>query len=243
MSVTTAGDIIRLALKDSGVLGVGQTASAEDTQDAFDTLNLMLDEWNQKRWMIYHLLDVSVVSTGAQMYTIGVGGDFNTPRPDRLEDGCFYRQLLTSGSPNQIDYPLEILESREDYSRIGLKQLQTIPQYVFYDPDYPLGKVYPWPVPQAVRYEIHLAVKAQLSQFTSTAATIILPPVYLSALRWNLALRLRPMYQLPPDMSVLALAKNSLNTIKNANAQIPRLRMPAGLGRGPLYNIYSDSNY
>jgi hypothetical protein len=31
--MTTAADIINLALKDSGVLGIGQTAQAEDTTD------------------------------------------------------------------------------------------------------------------------------------------------------------------------------------------------------------------
>ena len=35
MAVTSPADIIRLVLKDTGVLGVGQTASAEDTNDCF----------------------------------------------------------------------------------------------------------------------------------------------------------------------------------------------------------------
>lgn len=243
MTVTTPADIIKLVLKDVGVVGVGQTALAEDTNDAFDTMNMMIAQWNRKRWLIYHLLDVALVSTGAISYSIGTGGDFNTPRPDRLEDGCFFRQLITASSPNQIDYPLELLESREDYSRIGLKQLTTIPQYIFYDAGYPLGTIYPWPVPQAVQYEVHLLVKAQITQFANLADTINLPPEYLAAIRYNLGARLRPMYQLPPDPSLVALATDSLNLIRQANAQVPRLRMPRGLGTGMKYNIYSDSNY
>ena len=39
---TTPGDIIQLALKTANVLGVGQTASAEDTNDAFNVMNLSL---------------------------------------------------------------------------------------------------------------------------------------------------------------------------------------------------------
>lgn len=243
MAVTTPAQIIALSLKDAGVVGVGQTAQAEDTTDAFDTVNMMLAQWNRKRWLLFHLIDVAKVSTGAVSYTVGVGGDFDTPRPDRLEDGCFFRQLITGSTPNQIDYPLQLLESREDYSRIGLKQLSTIPQYIYYDADYPLGRVYPWPVVQTALYEIHILLKAQLTQFTSLAQTINLPPEYLAAIRYNLACRLRPMYQLPPDPSVLALAHDSLNLIKNANAQIPRLRMPAGAVRGRKYNVYSDSSY
>ncbi len=246
MTVTTPADIIRLALKDAGVLGVGQTALAEDTNDCFDTLNMMIGEWASKRWLLYHLLDISIVSTGAMSYSVGPGGDIDTgsmQRPDRLEDGCFFRQITSASSPNQIDYPLSILESREDYSRIGLKQLGTIPQFVFYDPVYPLGVVYPWPVMPATRYELHLLVKSQLSQFDNLADEINLPSQYYGAIRYALGCRIRPMYQYPPDPSLVALMTDALSVIRNMNAAVPRLRMPAGLGRGGRYNIFSDSQY
>jgi hypothetical protein len=243
VSVTTPADIIRLVLKDTGVLGVGQSASAEDTNDLFDTMNIMIAEWNSKRWLLFHLIDVSLVSTGQISYTIGTGGDFNTPRPDRLENGCFFRQLITASSPNQIDYPLEILESREDYSRIALKQLLTIPQFIFYDPGFPLGTIYPWPVPQATTYELHLLLKSQLSQFANLADTIELPAQYFGALRYNLACRVRSMYQLPPEPTLISLATDALNVLRNANAAIPRLRMPAGIAKGSKYNIFSDQRY
>ncbi len=246
MTVTTPADIIRLVLKDTGVLGVGQSATAEDTNDCFDTLNMMLGEWASKRWLIYHLLDLPIVSTGAMSYSVGPGGDIDTgsmQRPDRLEDGCFFRQITSASSPNQIDYNLSILESREDYSRIGLKQLGTIPQFVFYDPVYPLGVVYPWPVMPATRYELHLLVKSQLSQFANLADPINLPSQYYGAIRYALGCRVRPMYQLPPDPSLVALMTDALSTIRNMNAAVPRLRMPIGLGRGGRYNIFSDSSY
>ncbi len=246
MTVTTPADIIRLVLKDTGVLGVGQTASAEDTNDVFDTMNMMIGEWASKRWLLYHLLDLSIVSTGAETYTVGPGGDIDTgtmQRPDRLEDGCFFRQIITASSPNKIDYPLSILQSREDYSRIGLKQLLTIPQYVFYDPVFPLGVVYPWPVIPTNQYELHILVKSQLTQFDNLADEIDLPSQYYGALRYNLGCRVRPMYQLGPDPSLVALATDSLSTIRNMNAAVPRLRMPVGIGRGSRYNIFSDSQY
>lgn len=243
MTVTTPADIIRLVLKDTGVLGIGQSANAEDTNDCFDTLNIMIAEWNSKRWLLFHLVDLAKVSTGAQSYTVGPGGDFNAPRPDRLEDGCFFRQLIQSSSPNQIDYPLSLLESREDYSRIALKQLATIPQFIFYDPAFPLGVVYPWPIPSPNLYEIHILVKSQLTQFVNLADTINLPPQYLGALRYNLAARVRTMYQLPPDPQLIGLAMDSLSVLRNMNAQVPRLKMPGGIQRGAKYNIYSDQRY
>lgn len=246
MAITTAADIVRLVLKDTGVLGVGQTATAEDTNDVFDTLNMMIAEWASKRWLLYSLQELSIVSDGSQTYTIGPGGDIDTgteQRPDRLEDGCFFRQIITASTPNRIDYPLTILESREDYAKIGLKQLQTIPQFIFYDPVYPLGVLYPWPVIPATQYSLHVLVKKQIAQFANLADTINLPGQYLAALRYGLACRVRSMYQLPADPQLVALMMDALSTIRNMNAAVPRLRMPAGIGRGTKYNIFGDQTY
>lgn len=240
MAITTPNDLIKLALKDSGVVGIGQTPNSEDTNDAFDRINMMLAQWQRKRWLIWHLVDVSKVSTGATSYTVTTGGDFNVARPDRLES-AFFRQVNIQ--PLQPDYPLQILESREDYNRITLKTLQAFPQYIFYDAAYPTGVVYPWPVPQANLYEVHITVKEQLSQFTSLAQTINLPPEYYAAIFYNLCVRLRPAYQMEPDQTLIALAKDSLNVLREANAQIPRLQMPDDLVRRGVYDIFSDRPY
>lgn len=235
----TPSDIIIQALKKAGILGVGQSAQAEDMTDALQDLNDMMAQWQRKRWLVYHLVDVSIVSTGQRSYTIGPGADINVvTRPDRIES-AFFRQIVQS-QPNQIDYPLEIIEAREDYNNIALKGLTQFPMYVFYDSAFPLGVVYPWPILQASIYELHLSIKAQLSQFTSLGETIVLPLEYFAALKWNLAIRVAASYKLPVDPALVALAKDSLNVIRNANTQIPRLRMPADLIRPGVYNPYSD---
>lgn len=236
--MTTAADIITQALKAAGVIGSGQPASAEDTNDALFHLNAMIGQWNRKRWMVYHLIDTALTTTGAQSYSVGPGGDFNMPRPDRLET-AYFRQLVNA-TPNQVDYPLTVLEAREDYSRIRLKSLTTWPTTIFYDAANPLGKVYPWPVPQANLFELHLVTKDTLSSFAAPSTAFSFPPEYLAALVYNLAIRLRVAYRLPGDPVLVGLAKDALNVIRNANAQVPRLRMPRGISRGGRYNIFSD---
>jgi hypothetical protein len=235
----TAGDIINDALQAAGVIGVGQIPLAENTQLALRHLNRMIGQWNRKRWLVYHLIDTAKACTGAQTYSVGTGGDFNIARPDRLEY-AYFRQ--TSLPPNeQVDFPLGILESREDYSAISLKQLQSFGYYIFYDSGYPTGAVYPWPI-LSNQYELHIVTKAVLSTLATLATAVMLPPEYEEAIEWNLALRLRPLFQLPADETITGMAKASLNTIRGANAQIPRLTMPAAVSnRGALYNIFSDS--
>lgn len=238
--MTTPAEIVALALKHSGVIGAGQTAGPEDTNDAFTLMNMMLSQWNRKRWLVYHLIDVYAVSTGAESYSVGPAQAFNTPRPDRIES-AFARQILPSTS-HQIDYPLTILQSREDYNLITLKTMGTWPSLVFYDSGFPLGTLKFWPLPAAGQFELHVSLKAPLTQFASLAQEIVLPPEYIPTLFYNLAARLRPAYQLGPDPTVTAMAKDSLNVIRGANAQIATMRMPnAVVGRGRAYNVFSDN--
>jgi hypothetical protein len=236
--MTTAADLIAQALKIAGVLGVGQAAMPEDVNDALTHLNQMIGQWNRKRWLVYHLIDTPLTSTGAASYTVGAGGDFDIPRPDRLE-AAYVRQLI-SGAPNLVDYPLTVLASREDYSRIRLKSLTTWPETIFYDSAIPLGVVYPHPIPQAALFELHLVTKDTLASFAVPATAVTLPPEYLAALQWNLAVRLRSAYQMPADPVAVGLAKDALAVIRIANTQIPRLRMPAGIAGSGIYNIFSD---
>lgn len=235
--MTTFADIAYQALKGAGVIGVGQIASAEDINDCLFECNAMIGEWSRKRWLVYHLIDVSKVADGSTSYTVGTGGDFNVTRPDRIES-AFVR--LLNGGPNQPDYLLTIYEAREDYNKITLKSLNSMPYIAFYDSAFPLGNLYVWPIPSN-QYEIHISVKETLTQFANTASQMNFPPEYLSALRWNLAARIRPNYQLPPDPTVTAMAKNALNTLRKANTQIARLQIPSELVRNSrVYNIYSD---
>jgi hypothetical protein len=255
----TPNDLIRLALKTAGVVGVGQTPLAENVNDAFTQLNMMLGQWNRRRWLVYHLIDTFCVSTGAPYYVVGLEHDFDVPRADRIESAFvrwggtllesdfsgdlsqeFGPAPVWSGQP--IDRQIQVIQSAEDYSRISVKWVVGgPPQYVFLDSGYPFGKAYFYPVPPA-GYELHLLLKAELPAFDTLADDVALPNEYQEAILYNLAARLRPQYGMPPEPTITALAKASLNTVRGANVQIPTLQMPAPLQRfGSRYNVYTDS--
>lgn len=226
-------------MRKAGVIGIGQNMSGEDFNDAFDDLYQILSQWQRKRWLVWNLTTVSKVSTGAQSYTVGAGGDYNIARPDRIES-AFVRQLLTS-SPNQVDNPLCILQSREDYNRITLKRLTSLPFCIFYDSGFPLGRIYPWPIAQANIYEVHISIKTPLQLLTNLAETLLMPPEYMPGLIFLLAQRLRQAYQLPKDDQLDRMVKDALATIREANTQIPVLQMPQDvMPNGGVYNIFSD---
>lgn len=244
---TTLGDICAAALRRCGYIGVGQTALAEDLTDTWADLQWMLQSWSRKRWFIYHLVDLSIVSTGQLTpYTVGPGAQIdtgtNSDRPNRLE--AAYLRQLTQGSPNNIDYPMEILQSMEDWSRVRLKTLSSFPQFVFFDSSWPNGGVRFWPVPQANIYEIHIIVRAQLPVvFLTQASTFSLPFEYYEAIVWNVALSACPRYGIMPNPVLAMKAKTGLEMLRTGNTQIATLSTPPEVNRNTLYNIFGDISY
>lgn len=234
----TIQQIINLALKKIGVLGVGMTAQAEDSNDALTELNMMLAEWQTRRWLVYGLQDSAFTSTGAVSYTVGAGGNFNITRPDRLE-AAFFRQIINA-NPANIDYPLEILQAREDYNRITLKTLTSFPQFVFYDAAYPLGNAFFWPVPLSGTYELHLTTKVNLNDGVTLSQVLSLPDNYQGVLTYSLAERLVTSYGLPPDQKISLMASAMRKNLRLSNAQVPRLGLPSDLKHGGFYNVYAD---
>lgn len=244
---TTAGDICSAALRECGALGLGQTASAEQLNDAQSRLQMMLQQWERKRWLVYHLVTLSKVMTGAVSYTVGPGGDIDTGtpsvRPARIES-AFIRQISNLSPPNQPDWVLEELKSREDYNNIGLKQLSSFPSFFWYDAGWPLGSVYPWPVPQSGIYELFCSVMSQLpASFANQAVKISLPYEYYGAMLYNLAIRLAAVNGLAPRPDTMGFAKDGLNVVRGNNYQIARLQAPSSLIRPGIYNIVSDRSY
>src|SRR6266496_6357822 len=310
-----------MAMKEAGVLGLGQSLNAEDINDGFTLLNRMLAQWQKRRWLVPNLYDISAIGNGSKSNLIGPGQYYNAARPDKIQ-AAYFKQLNGGGGSSQVSYPLTPIWSYEDYSRIALKDLQSWPQYYFYDAAFPYGNVYIWPVPTSA-YEVHLICKGPIgftveieagviaaagaaytngtyldvpftnisgfgsggtadvtvaggivtnivihtpgdgykindsltilnSNLGGTGAGFIytvtkvtddldaefnMPPEYEEAIHYNLCIRLTSMYQYPANPVQGALASVALNTIKRANAQIPKLRMPSSLQFGGNYGF------
>jgi hypothetical protein len=237
----TGTDICTTALLRAGVLGVGNPPSADQISRALILLNDMLALWSSKRWLNYAEIDHTVPVTGQQSYTIGPGGNIDvTARPDRIEYG--FIRLLNAGA-NPVDLPLYQIMSREDYSRVALKSLKTLTDAFFYDSNYPLGTIYPLPIPNIpTQYELHFGTRVILPVLVTPATNINLPPEYTYAMRWNLASECRAEWRLPPAPDIEKKAADGRGTIRSSNVQVPSLTLPAGLGGGQgIYNPYSDT--
>ncbi len=237
--MTTGTDIITSALLKARVTGVSNPPDADQITRSLSLLNDMLALWSSQRWLTYHLLDFAVTATGAQSYSIGPGGDINvTARPDRIES-AYIRIINQGGLP--VDYPLDPIISREDYSRVALKTLQSQPNSYFYDSDFPLGKIFPIPIPTATIYELHVTTRVIMPQMAAPGTTVALPPEYLHAVKWNLARLIRAEWGYPESREINAIAQNGLNVVRSSNVQVSTLQIPTGLSRGGgTYNFFND---
>ena len=282
-------DFLTWMLRESGVVADGQVPNARDIVDAFNRANVMLGQWQRKRWMVYHLVDRFCTSTGQIDYTVGPGQQFNIGyRPERIYSG-FFRQFpqlgatpdtpgppvsytyycqvrdhyhpsitsnivklvlttpyvppepLPSGVGQPVDYPLNIIRARENYSVINLKSLVSWPQSVFLDTGWPIGYAKFYPVPAAGQFELHLQFGEVLQKFINLSDEIAFPPEYEAALLYNLVVRTRAAYGLQADPVMVGLAKDGLDTVREASLQIPNMYMPPELIRDGRYNIYSDN--
>lgn len=224
--IQTAGDMVAATLRTAGICGVGQVPLAEDSNDALELLSEIVETWKRERFLAYRNVEVIIPSTGALSYAL-------PDRPPRL-DSAFARQTapgntasITNAGP--VDYPLAIIDSQSDYNAISLKQLTTFPAAVWYSPDYPFGSLYFWPVPMADQFTLHVFYRAGLPTYNVLTDPLGLPPEYVRALRYELAISLQINYGLPVNAGHVGALRGIKATIKAVNAHVRNASMPGGL--------------
>lgn len=240
LAVETFNDLISLALRNAGVVGVGQSANAQDITDCAKLLNSMIGIWQRNRYLIYHLVEQGVACNGSQSYSVGPGGDFSvSPRPADIKY-AFALQQNTTSLP--IRYPVRLLPSREDYALIQLPTLNSFPQWAWYDAAMPFGQLYVYPV-ISNQFSLFIGYPEILQSVTSLTDKIIMPPEYIEALLYNLAMVIAGAYQLTPSAVVAGRAIAALETLRTVNAQVPMMTMPRMLRGASKYNVFSDQAY
>lgn len=242
--MATALSMIKRSLRLCGAIGMGDPVGDEEAADALEALNAMLDSWKIERLMVYQIVQNSHSWTAAATSrSIGTSGspNFNSARPDRI-DSAFIRDT------NSQDYPLEVLTDRTQYDGIVIKSItSTLPEYLFYDPVFPLGVLYLYPVP-SVAVTLKLNTWQTLQSFETLTEELSLPPGNERAIVFNLAIELAPEYgdgkKMAPQVPVIAVqSKAAIKTI-NQPSMVAQLDYGVGalgkLSGGGRYNIFSD---
>ncbi len=211
----TALDLINGSLRLLGVLATGEAPAADEANDALNALNEMLDSWSTESLLIYaKIIESFALVGGQQVYTMGSGGNFNTARPLSVERAAI--SVLSSNPANEI--PLELL-NLDQWANINVKTVtSSIPLKLYIDGANPLTNLNLWPIP-TVANNIVLYSWKPLSSIATLQTAIVIPPGYLKALRFNLAMTLAAEFGRQVDPIVAAGAAESKASIKRMNVK------------------------
>lgn len=233
--MATARDLITRSMRLCHILDSGEEPTADEANDALTALNDLLDFMSIPGLFIYASRKDDVSWTGGQQTrTIGASGNFNITRPTRIEDSTYFT------SESGEDYPLQILRTTQAYTAILDKTTQSgMPEYLYYEPSYPQGTLFIWPVPSST-LTIHLYSQEQLEQAASLSATISFPPGYKELLTAELSARLCPEFgvAMPPELS--DMRRRAAQAVKRMNKKTVHSSIESP-GMGKNYSIYSDT--
>jgi len=235
MSVMTAENIIRQALLKIEAVGFNDIVSTQLKSDGLIALNNLISSWSAEGLNIpYITLYNSVLTVDKASYTIGSGGDFNTTRPIQIRNA-----FIRDSSDN--DYPVTI-KSILEYAKIVDKTVTGRPYWLFYNPEWTLGKIYLYPVPDDTE-SLHLDMFVALSEISVVTDNVNLPNEYKRALIYNLAVELSSTFNTENLLIIKNIADESKRIIKALNIKpLPVLSVDNALiGSGARYNIYTDS--
>lgn len=222
--------------------------SAADGNLATRKLNRILDEWSGRK--VYAWSDSFTAYTltpNHSPHLIGPGltsPDFAAPyRPVSIDpDGASL--ILTDVTPN-VDLPLNVRDA-DWWNNERVKNLATnVPTDLYYEPDFPNGSLYLWPVP-SFAYGLRLRLRSVLLAITSAnwADSFTAPPGYNRAAVLTLAEDLctafgRPVPPELPGKAMRARAIVGINNQKSPRTSSADYGTRGTSGSRPDFNYYS----
>ena len=234
----TARELITRSLRLIGVLASGETMMADEGSDGLTTLNYLIQSWSSQGLTMHALTRVTEPIVASQTYyTLGSGGNIDRTWVRRIERAS----ILFSSTTPDTETPIACF-SEQEWANIAAKDMTaTVPQGIYYDATYPLGKVYPWPVATDTTVSLVLYIPEPITTLAALTTALSVPPGYEAALTYNLAVWLAPEYEKQVDPVVMKIASDTLADIKRQNKRPSVLSVdPALRWGGASYNIKTD---
>ena len=207
----TAQQMIDDAYYLNGKSSVDTTLSTR----ALRFLQNMLSSWSSQGLIVpYSVTENFTLTIGQAVYTIGVTADSPnlitaTGRPIRITN-AFIRI-------SNIDYGIDVNMSKDEYNSLSSKDLEQRPTALYYDPQYPNGKI-KFNYEADTTYAFHLISQKPLTNPSLVTTTFSIPLEYNRAIVYNLAIELAANTVNSLHTSVYTIAEESLDIIRNTNS-------------------------
>lgn len=231
---TTAGTVVKAALRRINSYQSGEQLAAPDANDCLEALNDLLDSWSTEHAYVYASPENIFEFTSLKyQYSIGQGGDFQV---DAITGAGVDRPLRITSAYTRfsgLDFTIDTEWDEATYNSFLLKsQPAPWPIGCWYNPAFPLGLLNFYPAPSGGG-ELHLFTDQIFTKFLSLTQVVNLPQGYSRALKWALAAELCAEYGFPMSKEIEVNARDAVAKIKSLN-QVPAIvtqldnRLPQG---------------
>jgi hypothetical protein len=237
---TTAAGILYIAFREARVLLRPQALnSGNELADGMIFLNQQLNYWAARDCYAYTTnFQLWNLTAGHQPHLIGPGlppPDFDVPtRPVNIVSAAI---VLPGQSP--VDLPLNIRDNAWWANQQVKDITSSIPTDLYYEPDYPNGSLYFWPIPNGGN-GVRLQTTVFLQQFQALDDAFIAPQAYQAAVALTLAEELSDIWGTTPPPNLARRALKARDAVQSNNNLAPRI---ASADWGTFTSPAGDFNY
>jgi hypothetical protein len=226
------------ALVEINVVAPGELPDPLELDYVRSKFNQLADSWNTQQVYIYasDLIDRRL-DTGA-LFLLTPGLSPHTIGPTAIAPAAAPSFLVGAERPVRIANANILLSNVNPIVRFHLamrdkdwwaaQRVQTIqtalPTDLYYRPDWPLGSLFFWPVPN-VAYRVEFEIETIISGGASLDTVFAAPPGYELAMTLTLAELLLSPFEKPPSPMLVAAASQARRNIQGLNAAPPRINL------------------
>ena len=239
--IITVGNLVISSFQDIGALKMNEAPTPAEINDGIRDLNMLLGSLSTEALMVLGpIMESFPLIVGQVSYTIGIGGNFNTSKPSRIDE-AFIQDSLSNR------YPVAITEKSiyDTYEDALISSGR--PDEIVYDPgptqqSVQLGIIYVYPITDTSgTYTLYIGEQKPFIEFAAATDIVSFHPAYVLFLRYSLDEILWSQYQdggkpYPPKLKGLLARATERITAMNAKPSTSIVEI--GKKRGGSFNIY-----
>lgn len=140
----TLRDMLNGAARSINIVRQNAVLSGENMAVAIYALSNFVETCSNNKLLIFNYEKFVFPLTGKKSYTLGVGGDWNIPRPMDIETAY---ARLNNGTAQELDIAMQPLTFNQ-YAGIAVKNTSSTFPFAYYDNgNYPLREITLFPIP------------------------------------------------------------------------------------------------
>ena len=242
--VITIGQLITASFRDIGALKMNEAPQAGEINDAMLDLNMLLDSWSVETLMVLaSIMESFTLIPNKVSYQIGIGGDFNTSKPSRI-DNAFIQDALKNRYPVAIT-DKAIYDTYEDALISSAR-----PEEIVYDPgptqqSPQMGTIFVYPITDTSQvYTLYIGQQKPLTEFVNITDYVTMQSAYFMVLRYSLDEMLWSQYRddgSPYPAKLKGMQSKAMGNLVAMNARPSTSIIEIGRKSRSGYDIYSGS--